>query len=48
MSKDVVEITKEEYEELVNNTRFLNALDAAGVDNWTGYGEAWEIYEEDE
>ena len=48
MSKDVVEITKEEYEELVNNTRFLHALDAAGVDNWTGYGEAWEIYEEDE
>lgn len=23
---------------------FLEALEAAGVDNWSGYGFAWEIY----
>lgn len=31
-------------EELENRSKFLSALEEAGVDNWCWYGEAWEIY----
>ena len=31
---------------LGEDVRFLNALEAAGVDNWEGYGTAQEILEE--
>lgn len=41
-----VEISKKEYNELVQDSRFLNALRAAGVDNWEGYDEAFDILEE--
>jgi hypothetical protein len=37
---EVVTITKKEYEELVKDSEFLNALRAQGVDNWDGYGDA--------
>ena len=30
-------ITKLEYEELLEESEFLAALRAAGVDNWVGY-----------
>lgn len=29
-----------------SDVAFLEALRAAGVDNWTGYEMAWEIFEE--
>ena len=32
--------------ELEDNDLFLGALRAAGVDNWSGYGDAQEMYEE--
>lgn len=35
-----------ELEDLVNDAKFLNALYAAGVDNWEGYSEAQELLEE--
>lgn len=35
-------ITPEQRERL----EFLSALEAAGVDNWSGYSNAWEIMEE--
>jgi len=46
MSKETVTITKAEYEELVKNSNFLEALRCAGVDNWSGYGEAFDILNE--
>ena len=41
-----VTISKEEYESLLEDRRFLEALRAAGVDNWEGYEYAFE--DEDE
>lgn len=35
-------MTKSEIKDLL----FLEALRAAGVDNWNGYDYAWEIYQE--
>jgi len=47
MSEEMVTITKSEYESLVENENWLNCLEAAGVDNWSGYDLAREIQEED-
>lgn len=38
-------LTQAEYQELKNNTLFLQALEATGVDNWEGYEEAWERFD---
>ena len=46
--QDTVIISYSEYERLVKAEAFLNALEAAGVDNWSGYGDAWAMYEEEE
>lgn len=35
MSK--VEISKRRYEELLDNSAHMNALEILGVDNWGGY-----------
>ena len=40
-----VEITVKEYESLLEDSRFLGALIAAGVDNWEGYEHAQEDLE---
>lgn len=37
-----------DYEYLLERDRFLDALEQAGVDNWSGYGDAYEIYNEGE
>lgn len=45
---DQVVITKELYKSLMedqDDVRFLHALRAAGVDNWSGYGDAQDILE---
>lgn len=49
------EITFEEMTKIENylnkleeNRNLLYALQAAGVDNWCGYGEAMKIYREDQ
>lgn len=46
--QDTVIISYSEYERLVKAEAFLNALEAAGVDNWSGHGDAWAMYEEEE
>lgn len=46
MSEDTITISKEEYNRLNENERFLCALQAAGVDNWDGYDHAQDIMEE--
>ena len=38
-------MTDSEYQELNNDWNFLRALEAAGVDNWEGYEEAWARYD---
>jgi len=39
---ETVTITKEEYDKLVSDSEFLQALRAAGVDNWEGYSNAYD------
>ena len=42
MDKFVV-ISKDEYKKLQKTDTFMNALEAAGVDNWGGYSHAHDI-----
>jgi len=41
-----IEVDQEDYEELLEKAFWLSCLEEAGVDNWTGYDYAKEIYEE--
>lgn len=43
---NVVMLDTERYEELLNSEQLLQALRAAGVDNWDGYDYAFEILRE--
>lgn len=43
-----INISKSEYDELVADSRFLDALRDAGVDNWDGYQRAIEIIAEEQ
>lgn len=45
---EYVTITFDEYKYLLDRLGFLNCLEAVGVDNWEGYGDAWEMYEEED
>jgi len=38
-----IHITPETYKKLLADSRFLARLEAAGVDNWEGYGEAFSM-----
>ena len=40
-------ISKDKLEELLDEVKFLEALRAAGVDNWDGYDYALEIYRDE-
>lgn len=42
MTEEMVSIPKRKYEYLLKQEQILNALQAAGVDNWEGYEEAVE------
>ena len=41
-----ISISEEEYETLLNDSILLNCLEMMGVDNWDGYNEAIEQYNE--
>lgn len=43
--ESTIEISIYRYNQLIDNEKFLNALRAAGVDNWVGYDFALEILE---
>jgi hypothetical protein len=45
---DEITISRIEYEDLVNATKKLRALEAAGVDNWEGYDVAMTLLYEEE
>jgi len=44
MQEETITITKAEYESLIKSVLWLDALEAAGVDNWCGYDEAHVIH----
>jgi hypothetical protein len=46
-SEVMVTIPKSEYDELLHDSKKLNALESAGVDNWEGYDFAMEAMEEE-
>ena len=43
--QDNILLSKSEYEELMKASIFLDSLEAHGVDNWVGYGDAYEDFE---
>jgi len=47
MTEETITITRKEYKELKEDSDFLQALRAAGVDNWDGYDYAIDILNED-
>lgn len=44
--EETVTIPKKEYDQLLEDSRILEALYAAGVDNWTWYGDAMATLDE--
>jgi len=44
--EEIITITKKEYEELKRDSKFLRCLEAAGVDNWEGWNNAREMFQE--
>lgn len=44
--KNTIEVNEEDYLRLVEDSAFLEALRAAGVDNWEGLDEAVRIFNE--
>lgn len=48
MNEETVTISKKEYQSLLEDSKWLQALENAGVDNWEGYDYARELFNEDE
>jgi len=48
MTEEMITITLKEYEELNEDSNFLQALQAAGVDNWDGHDYAIDILNGDD
>ena len=46
--KSEKEVLQEKYQKLMKDQCLLNCLHIAGVDNWEGYYEAIEIFNEEE
>lgn len=44
ITEEQITITKKEYDKLIEDSDFLNALKAAGVDNWDGFDFAIDIF----
>jgi len=40
-TEEMVTIPKSQYEKLLRDSTFLGCLEACGVDNWDGYGDAY-------
>lgn len=43
---DTVNVPRGEYEDLLERSAWLSALQAAGVNSWEGWDEALDIYDE--
>lgn len=46
--QEMVLIPKSEYESLLKDSRWLQCLEDAGVDNWQGYDYACDLWKEEE
>ena len=46
--KNVSQLSQEDYEEILEELKFLDRLREAGVDNWEGYHYAFDNEDEDE
>jgi len=46
MTTETVKVSIEQYANFLKAKAKLDALEAAGVDNWCGYGDAMEILDE--
>lgn len=46
--KDQILIDQDLYDSLLEDSKMLNALEGAGVDNWSGYDYAMELFKEEE
>lgn len=46
MEENTITISKKEYDQLIERSETLAALEAAGVDNWEGYDYAMEFIKE--
>jgi len=44
--EETITIKKSEYDQLLIDQRWLNALEQCGVDNWDGYDYAHELIEQ--
>lgn len=42
--EETITISKKEYDQLIDDSKFLECLRGAGVDNWDGYDFALEVY----
>lgn len=45
---DTIEISKSEYDSLLQQSEWLECLEAAGVDNWQGIEEAYALFKEED
>lgn len=43
--EETITITKAEYMRLKERDEFLSCLEAEGVDNWSGYGDAQQSFQ---
>jgi hypothetical protein len=46
-NKEMVTISKAEYESLLKDSELLSCLEAVGVDNWCGWDDAMEMFNEE-
>lgn len=46
MAKEMVTIPKKEYDELLESSLMLECLKSQGVDNWAGYEDALQMFNE--
>lgn len=44
MTNETITISKEEYESLLEDRKWLQCFENAGIDNWQGYDYARELY----
>jgi hypothetical protein len=44
---DTVNIPRNEYENLLEDSHWLRSLEAAGVNSWDGYDEALRLFDEE-
>lgn len=45
---ETITINKTEYDQLLKDSKMLECLEAAGVDNWEGYDDALNLLENED